>query len=89
MKNYVSVYEPQSKFLENTGWFPTCNANTLLSDNVGNFDVSIPLSILFGFAEDYQKIVVNSRHELILTRARSDVNAIFQQRGRGTNKTFD
>lgn len=78
IKNYVSVYAAQSKFLENAGWFPTCNANTSLIDDAGNFDVAIPLSILFGFAEDYQKIIVNARHELILTRARSDVNAILQ-----------
>ncbi|XP_043471641.1 uncharacterized protein LOC122504548 [Leptopilina heterotoma] len=78
MKNYVSVYGAQSKFLENAGWFSTCNANTNLVDNLGNFDISIPFNILFGFAEDYQKIIVNARHELILTRARSDVNAILQ-----------
>ncbi|XP_051156195.1 uncharacterized protein LOC127290979 [Leptopilina boulardi] len=78
MKNYVSVYGVQSKFLENAGWFLTCNANTVLVDNLGNFDISIPFNILFGFAEDYQKIIVNARHELILTRARNDMNAILQ-----------
>ncbi|XP_043485241.1 uncharacterized protein LOC122513073 [Leptopilina heterotoma] len=78
MENYVSVYGVQSKFLENAGWFSTCNANTVLVNNLGNFDISIPFNILFGFAEDYQKIIVNARHELILTRARIDVNAILQ-----------
>ncbi|XP_051168538.1 uncharacterized protein LOC127286221 [Leptopilina boulardi] len=78
MKNYVSIYSNQSKFLKNAGWFPTCNANKSLIDENGNFDVAIPLSTIFGFAEDYQKIIVNARHELILTRARSDVNAIIQ-----------
>lgn len=34
--------------------------------------------MLFGIAEDYKKIIVNARHELILTRARNDVNAILQ-----------
>ncbi|XP_051173507.1 uncharacterized protein LOC127289560 [Leptopilina boulardi] len=78
IKNYVSIYSNQSKFLENAGWFPTCNANISLIDENGNFDIAIPLSTIFGFAEDYQKIIVNARHELILTRARSDVNAIIQ-----------
>ena len=78
IKNYTSVYEAQSKFLENAGWFPSSNANILLTDNAGNFDVSIPLSRIFGFAEDYQKIIVHTRHELILTRSRNDVNAVIQ-----------
>lgn len=78
MKNYLSVYDAQSKFLENSGWFPTCNANISSIDNAGNFDVCIPHSVLFGFIEDYQKIIVNARHELILIRSRSDINAILQ-----------
>ncbi|XP_051165286.1 uncharacterized protein LOC127284049 [Leptopilina boulardi] len=32
--------------------------------------------MIFGFAEDYRKIVVNAKHELILTRSRTDINAI-------------
>ncbi|XP_044005510.1 uncharacterized protein LOC122850423 [Aphidius gifuensis] len=32
--------------------------------------------MLLGFAEDYQKIIVNAKHEIILVRSRSDVNAI-------------
>ncbi|XP_043465281.1 uncharacterized protein LOC122500425 [Leptopilina heterotoma] len=78
IKNYVSIYSNQSKFLENAGWFPTCTENTSLTDNNGNFNIVIPLSLIFGFIEDYQKIIVNARQELILTRARSDVNAIMQ-----------
>ena len=30
------------------------------------------------FAEDYQKIIVNVRHELILTRSRNYVNGVLQ-----------
>ena len=29
-------------------------------------------------AEDYRKIIVNAKHELILTRSRTDLNAIMQ-----------
>ncbi|XP_057329880.1 uncharacterized protein LOC130670489 [Microplitis mediator] len=36
---------------------------------------SIPLSLLLGFAEDYHKIVINARYELILIRSNSDLNA--------------
>ncbi|XP_011311892.1 uncharacterized protein [Fopius arisanus] len=35
-------------------------------------------SIALGFAEDYQRIVVNAKHELILTCSHSNFNAIFQ-----------
>ena len=45
-------------------------------DAHGNFDVVIPLSICLGFAEDYKKIVVNMKHELVLTRTNNDTNAI-------------
>ena len=34
--------------------------------------------MLFGFAEDFQKLVCNAKHELILTRANTDVNSIIQ-----------
>lgn len=34
----------------------------------------LPLRFLFGFCDDYNKIVVNSKHELILVRGRTDVN---------------
>ena len=46
------VYEAQRKFLENAGWFPSSNANTSLTDDAGNFDISTPLNIIFGVAED-------------------------------------
>lgn len=39
-------------------------------------DVMIPLKIWFGFCDDYKKLILNCRHELILSRARSNLNAI-------------
>lgn len=37
------------------------------------------LSFIFGFAEDYQRIIVNAKHELVLVRANNnDINAILQ-----------
>ncbi|XP_036150530.1 uncharacterized protein LOC118648301 [Monomorium pharaonis] len=47
--------------------------------NVGNDQHDqelLPLKILLGFCEDYQRIVINARHELILIRARNDNNCI-------------
>lgn len=40
------------------------------------YDVMIPLSVWFGFCDDYRKVILNSRHELILNRARSSLNSV-------------
>ncbi|EFN83924.1 hypothetical protein EAI_05531 [Harpegnathos saltator] len=39
-------------------------ADTMLPD--GHFNFCVPLSVLLGFYEDYKRIVINARHELIL-----------------------
>lgn len=46
------------------------------SANAIVYDVAIPLSIWFGFCDDYRKIILNSRHELILKRERDSVNCV-------------
>ncbi|XP_012285884.1 uncharacterized protein LOC105702699 [Orussus abietinus] len=61
--------------MENASWL---DEQGKLTDAAGYFDVSIPLNMILGFAEDYRRIVVNAKHELILTRAKSDTNAIVQ-----------
>ncbi|XP_015127111.1 uncharacterized protein LOC107048459 [Diachasma alloeum] len=48
------------------------------TDAHGYFDISVPLSLILGFAEDYQKVIVNAKHELIITRSKTDINAILQ-----------
>ena len=78
MKNYVSLNPGQLSYLENTGWLEVNNNQKSLTNAVGYFDISVPLSMIFGFAEDYHKIIINAKHELILTRSRIDANAILQ-----------
>ncbi|XP_051158485.1 uncharacterized protein LOC127279888 [Leptopilina boulardi] len=77
MKNYVSFDASQNKFLENVGLLEFGDTPTLTNNN-GYFDVCIPLNMIFGFAEDYQKVIINAKHELILTRSRTDLNAVIQ-----------
>ncbi|XP_043479946.1 uncharacterized protein LOC122509772 [Leptopilina heterotoma] len=77
MKNYVSFDATQSKFLENVGWLDFTNDATLTNAQ-GYFDVCIPLNMIFGFAEDYKKLFVNAKHELIFTRSRIDSNVVRQ-----------
>lgn len=72
MKGYVSFNQNESIRLENAGW---TNENFFVDEN-GYFDVCIPLKIILGFAEDFQKIILNIRQELVLIRNSTDVNAI-------------
>lgn len=40
------------------------------------FDIVIPLSVWFGFCDDYRKLILNCKHELILNRSRSTLNCV-------------
>ncbi|XP_051176795.1 uncharacterized protein LOC127291637 [Leptopilina boulardi] len=86
MKNYVSITPPQLNVIENAGFSKITLDSRITLEN-GYFDVTIPLSMIFGFAEDYKKIIINAKHELILTRARTDMNAIIQT-GQGGDEQF-
>lgn len=72
LKNYLSLTENDSKKLVNAGWSPS----KVIALKNGYFNFCIPLKMLLGFAEDYKKVILNSKHELILSRARTDNNAI-------------
>lgn len=40
----------------------------------GTYQVVLPLKFIFGFCDDYRKIIMNCKHELILARSRSNNN---------------
>ncbi|XP_068989245.1 uncharacterized protein [Neodiprion pinetum] len=61
--------------LENTGWL---SDDAELPDASGNFDVVLPLNYILSFAEDYCRVTVNGKHDLILTRLNADLNAVIQ-----------
>jgi len=44
------------------------------------FNFYVPLNMLLGFCEDYRRIVINARHELILIRSRNDNNLLKSQK---------
>lgn len=47
------------------------------SENIANtkkYDLFIPLEALFPFCDDYRKIILNCKHELILNRARQSLD---------------
>lgn len=74
MKGICSFNANESTSLEIAGWSPLKD-NTII-DASGNFNVVIPLRMLFGFCEDFRKIFISLRQELVLIRSNSDVNAI-------------
>lgn len=45
-------------------------------DALGSLVVSIGLSMIFGFSEDYQKIIGNVKHEFILISSCNDKNLV-------------
>ncbi|XP_051159329.1 uncharacterized protein LOC127280414 [Leptopilina boulardi] len=65
---------------ENAGFIDYDDASRVTNDH-GYFDVNVRLNMILGFAEDYRIIVVNAKHELILTRSRTDLNAIVNIQG--------
>lgn len=86
LKNYLSYSPNESKSLENSGWFPqkikrnaTQNIGQqekIITDNKGNFNVCIPLKLLAGFFEDFQKLIISMRQELVLIRSSEDTDAV-------------
>lgn len=71
IKSYVSMNEGESKVAAMWGW----GMNGFKSNN-GFFSVIIPLNKIMGFAEDYNKIIMNCKHELILNRSNSSLNSV-------------
>ncbi|XP_070527374.1 uncharacterized protein [Cardiocondyla obscurior] len=72
LKNYISLTSDNAVMLQNAGWSETSTTSE------GFFNFCVPLKILLGFCEDYKRVVVNARHELILIRARNDNNSIIE-----------
>ena len=87
MKGWPSFNPSQKIFLENGGWLSDNGQNIINAD--GYFNLFIPLHMILGFAEDYRKIVVNMKHELVMARSRTDLNALVQTAMAGDNPTYE
>jgi len=74
LKGYLSGTPDNYNCYENSGW--NFKNATLSANDKGEFSACIPLKYWLGFFEDYKKILVNSRLELILTRSHTDLNAL-------------
>ena len=62
---------------DNTGWNIRRNYIIRNSDPKGSFSFKIPLKHIFGFCEDYDKVVYGLKHNLTLT-SNDDNDAIFK-----------
>ena len=64
----------------NTGWNIRRHYIIVDSNPKGSFSFKIPLKHIFGFCEDYDKVVYGLKHTLTLTRNNDD-DAIFRDAG--------
>lgn len=91
MKGFLSFTLNEGRKHQNAGWFYGLHSldgvglvgssglvisTSKIIDDAGNFNVCIPLKIILGFAEDYKKVILNMRQELVLIRSNSDKNAV-------------
>jgi len=77
MKGYCSYTSNDLHVLQNAGWnidLSTGNNINLIEND--KFSVCIPLKHLFGFCEDYKKILLNCNQQLILNRSSTDFDAL-------------
>jgi len=74
LKGYLSCTPDNYNCYENAGW--NFKNNTNPANTKGEFSACIPLKYWLGLFEDFKKILVNSRLELILTRCHSDLNVL-------------
>lgn len=77
LKGYASINAS-----EYSGMQSTCFPSTVRAA-AGHFSLYIPLKLYLGFFEDYNRIILNCKHELILNRSRNDNNCFY-----GTNNVF-
>jgi len=78
LKGYCSYNKTNITSHHNSAWGSDIkNVNKDFIDN-SNFNGCINLKDLFGFCEDYKRILINCNQQLILNRASIDINAIKQ-----------
>ncbi|XP_036145605.1 uncharacterized protein LOC118646566 [Monomorium pharaonis] len=61
LKNYVTMSSDRIMIASNADWDPWNSPN-------GYFNFCVPLNMLLRFCKDYRRVVINARHELIVSR---------------------
>ena len=75
LRNLLCKSGSESKAASGVGWHPSDNN---LSNNA-KFDYCIPLKEIFPFCQDYNKIVVFVKPEIVLKRSSTDNNCFFSE----------
>ena len=83
IKNLLSARKEDEHNLKNACWLGVKN-----TFDTSPFTFSVPLRLLMGFAEDYRRIVVNVKQELILLRSATDNNAVISADGDNLDLTI-
>ena len=73
LKNYASLTSERAAILYNAGWDLLPHP---ITSPTFDFNFCVPLNLLLGFCEDYKRVIINARHELIMIRARNDNNCL-------------
>lgn len=87
----IASYSNEDRALDCTSWkFPLgAEVNIGNSFKDGRFSCCIPLSHVLGFAEDYAKVIMNMRAELVLIRSKNDFDCFTSVDGdNGTDVNF-
>ncbi|XP_066590777.1 uncharacterized protein [Prorops nasuta] len=74
LRNYALLSSHESTTLKSAS-FDINSKNPI--KNFQYFSFCIPLNKLMGFFDDYKRVIVNARHELILIRSCNDSNAVY------------
>lgn len=80
LKGLVSLSPNETNALKTAGWTVPISTTSKLNAN-GYFDFCIPLRLLLGFAEDYRRIIINVKQELVLLRTSGDLDAVESDTG--------
>jgi hypothetical protein len=74
LKGYSSFSPDDARSLSTAGWKESDLRAKFHTD--GSFSANIPLKIIMGFFEDYKRIIINCKQELVLVRSQNDLNCI-------------
>ncbi|KAL4153426.1 hypothetical protein QTP88_001259 [Uroleucon formosanum] len=74
MKGYCSYSPADSNIMQNAAWDISGKNANFVKNNT--FSGCIPLKHVFGFCDDYKRILVNCSQQLILNRSMSDLSSL-------------
>ena len=76
LKTMLSIGKPDVDAMKNAGWVASTTNKVTPKGNNGEFNFCVPLRMLMGFAEDFTRIILNMKQELILLCTSTNLNAM-------------